>query len=287
MTRLVMIAAVLVVFNFSCSDRKHDDENKIEDDFEQSKQFEIIKEYVEKKEDFGNEYYWDMEYKILRHLILGDSLVVGELAQKIFQKAYLETREKLVYDSLGLKPVKQIANENDKCRLLRVIVETSFIPFKSVLTIVEIDGRIKLFYKVCLLSYQNPLTGEDDGEYELDINGERVKGRFIMVKDTSGEISNDRYHDLVASLPRHKELKDDYEFKYGRMLDGEYIIIESLDKYSDEIIDYRKYAAQIGGFSNTLDSLVKKALEEFHCRTQKVYGKFFENWKGIGIALSE
>lgn len=257
-----MIVSLLVVFNFSCSESKHDDGNKIEDDFEQSKQFQTIKEYVEKKEDFGNEYYWDAEYKILRHLILGDSLAVEELEQKLFQKAYLETGEKLVYDSLGLKPVKQIANENENCRLLRILVETSFIPFKSVLTIVETDGRVKLFYKVCLLSYQNPVTGEDDGEYELDINGERVKGRFIMVKDTSGEISKSRYHDLVASLPRYKELKDDYEFKYGRMLDGEYIIIESLDKYSDEIIDYRKYAAQIGGFSNTLDSLVKKALVE-------------------------
>ena len=32
-------------------------------------------------------------------------------------------------------------------------------------------------------------------------------------------------------------------------------------------------------FANILTYLI-------HCRTQKVYGKFFENWKGIGIALS-
>lgn len=241
---LVFIGAACC-FNEQSSIEKID-QNLIEDDYEHHPNFEHILTYLKEKESYANRFYWDEEYKILRHLFFGDSLDTEELKRKLIHKRIRDGQIKMMLDSFNIPSFELMGKEIKEGELLRIIITTSIIPFAKVVTIKKTKDQIQLHHKSCIFTYRWPETG-GAREFEIKVNGEIKKGKYIDMIDEHKLISQDQFFEIKALLPNYSRLKSDYEFENGRMLDGEYIIIEYLEKYDEDIEAKVRYSASVVG----------------------------------------
>lgn len=235
----LLILCFSLVLIVSCDSWIKEDGDRIENSFQQTEDFELIKEYVIERENYGNKYSWDNDYTILRNLVLGDSLELSELKRQLFAKKLHDKRLAIINDSLNLISIDSLINSIEDGMVLRIITQASMIPFVTVYTIVKTKSNSYLKRKKCILS--SDIFGESRA-YSIIVDEELVKGSFIWIANDSISLTDQEFQKIYVELPPYRFLKSNFEFEGGKTLDGTNLYIEHYNKYDNKI--FEKYVLE-------------------------------------------